>query len=84
LEAMSAGCPVVSSDKSSIPEIAGDSAILVDPEDEKAICHAVVKVLTNKAFAFRLSNIGRVQASNFSWKLLLEKTLQIYENVLFK
>jgi glycosyltransferase involved in cell wall biosynthesis len=76
LEAMQCGCPVVASNITSIPEVAGDAAILVDPFDTKAIADAIYQVLTDYKLREKLIQSGHQQAKKFSWnrcaKIILE------------
>jgi glycosyltransferase involved in cell wall biosynthesis len=82
LEAMACGTPVVTSCVSSLPEIAGDAALLVDPADVAAISSAVAMVLSEPALAQRLSAAGLEQARSFSWQRTALETLQVYRQVL--
>jgi len=77
LEAMSAGAPVVTSTVSSLPEVAGDAAILVDPLDTDAISDAIARVLTDPALAQRLAEDGRRRAGAFSWEHTARDTRQL-------
>lgn len=67
LEAMHAEVPVITSNSSSMPEVAGDAALLVDPEDEKAIAAAMLYVWREPDFRQRLIAAGREQRTRFSW-----------------
>ena len=67
LEAMACGTPVLTSDRSSMPEVAGDAARLVDPENVDAICEALEQLLTNPAELTELSQNGIERAKSFSW-----------------
>jgi glycosyltransferase involved in cell wall biosynthesis len=67
LEAMAVGTPVVTSDVSSMPEVAGDAAILVDPHDEDAIVEGLERVLTDDRLVERLREAGRARAGAFDW-----------------
>ncbi len=68
LEAMACGCPVVTSKVSSLPEIAGDSAILVNPEDVNDIVRGVKKILESEGAKINLIKRGLKQAERFSWR----------------
>ena len=78
LEAMSCGIPVITSDTSSMPEIAGKAAILVDPFKPEEITRAMISVFSNKALQEELKQKGIEQASAFSWRSMAEKILRIY------
>jgi glycosyltransferase involved in cell wall biosynthesis len=77
LEAMQCGCPVVASNVSSIPEVAGDAAILVDPCDVDTIADAIYRVLTDREARERLVASGSRQASQFSWRRCAETILSV-------
>jgi len=79
LEAMALGCPVVTSDLSSMPEVAGDAAELVDPRDPAAIAAALQRVLTQPAWRDELVRRGRERVKEFSWKAAAEKTIKALE-----
>ncbi|MBV8085528.1 MAG: glycosyltransferase family 4 protein [Chloroflexi bacterium] len=79
LEAMSVGTPVVTSNVSSLPEVAGDAALLVDPHDEGALADAMWRVLSDGALAEDLGRRGREQAAKFSWERAARETLGVYE-----
>ena len=83
LEAMQCGCPVITSDVSSLPEVAGNAALLVDPEDIDDIKNSMNKLLTDEGLRKRLSIKGLEQAGNFSWDKCARETLEVYED-LFK
>jgi len=68
LEAMACGCPVVCSGTTSLPEIAGTAALLVDPTDPAALAAAVASILASPELAADLSSRGIRQASRFSWQ----------------
>ncbi len=80
LEAMRAGCPVVSTNRSSIPEIAGNAGLLVnDISVENFIIE--MKRLENDIFRKNMINKGLIQAENFSWDICFEETLNFYREV---
>ncbi len=78
LEAMHCGCPVIVSNMGSLPEVAGDAALLLDPDDEMAWAEAMTQVLTDSALRDTMVKNGRLQAAKFSWRKVAEKTLAIY------
>ena len=67
LEAMQCGCPVIASNTTSIPEVAGGAALLVNPLDTDAIADAIFKVLTDSDLRQKLTSSGYQQAKKFSW-----------------
>jgi glycosyltransferase involved in cell wall biosynthesis len=79
LEAMARGVPVACSDRSSLPEVAGDAAVLFDPEDPRAIAAAITRALAD---AERLRTAGRARAATFTWERTAELTASSYERVL--
>lgn len=81
LEAMSCGTPVISSNRSSIPEIVGSAGVLVDPTDVKELAHRIVYLLRNGEERRRLSLLGKDQAARFSWEEVARKTLNVYRSV---
>ncbi len=81
LEAMACGTPVVCGNRSSLPEVAGDAALLVDPDDTAALAGALERVLTEPALAAHLAAKGLRQAARFSWRRTAEQTLEVYRSV---
>jgi glycosyltransferase involved in cell wall biosynthesis len=81
LEAMSCGTPVVCSDASSLPEVAGDAALLVDPLDTEAWAEALGQILRDDALRRTLVERGFRQVRRFSWRRCAEQTLRILEDV---
>jgi len=81
LEAMTCGTPVITSGISSMPEVAGDAAIFVDPHDAVEIGYAMQRLLTDDLLRETMAERGRVQANRFSWKITAQKTVDIYERV---
>jgi glycosyltransferase involved in cell wall biosynthesis len=77
LEAMACGTPVVTSTRSSLPEIAGDAAVLVDPTSVESIGAALVRVLSNPDERVRLVDAGRRRAHQFSWEVCAKETLEL-------
>jgi glycosyltransferase involved in cell wall biosynthesis len=81
LEAMSAGIPVITSNRSSLPEVAGDAAVLVDPEDADQLSAALRAMVENCDWAQELAAHGRVQARLFSWRKAVSETWEIYRSL---
>jgi glycosyltransferase involved in cell wall biosynthesis len=79
LEAMATGCPVVTSDTSAMPETAGDSALLADPNDAGSIADGMVKACGPEGERLRLA--GRERAAEFTWAATAERTLEVYREV---
>ena len=80
LEAMASGIPVVCSNRSSLPEVVGDAALLIDPEDEQAIAAAIEQGVQDEGLRARLRRKGLERASLFSWEKAARETLQLYED----
>lgn len=79
LEAMACGTPVVCSNRPSLPEVVGDAALMVDPEDEDALCEAMQNVLVDPSTRQALSRKGLSQAQRFTWTQAAERLLEAYE-----
>lgn len=82
LEAMACGCPVVTSSTTACPEVAGDAAALVDPQNTDQITEAINKILTDQVWAAELKNRGLARVKNFSWQKTAEATWQEIEKIL--
>jgi glycosyltransferase involved in cell wall biosynthesis len=82
LEAMAFGTPVVSSDRASLPEVLGDAALYVDPEDPARIAESVLRVLSDRALADRLRAAGPARAALFSPRQAAEAHLGLYRELL--
>ncbi len=78
LEAMACGTPVVSSNRTSIPEVAGSAAVLVDPSDEVEFAEHLEELLVNPQRRMELTELGRNHAARFSWRQTAEMTLEVY------
>ncbi len=78
LEAMQCGAPVICSKTSSLPEVAGEAAILVDPTDELALAQAIAEILTNPLRRSELVTLSVQQARKFSWQSTAEKVIAAY------
>jgi glycosyltransferase involved in cell wall biosynthesis len=81
LEAMACGVPVITSNSSSLPEVVGEAAILVNPYDERAIEVALRQVVWNAELRRELSERGLRRAQQFSWRRTAELTVRAYEEV---
>jgi glycosyltransferase involved in cell wall biosynthesis len=81
LEAMASGTPVVTSNVSSLPEVVGDAAILVDPYDADAIAGGIRMVLTDARLRAGLRERGRARAREFSWERSVARIREIYQEV---
>ena len=81
LEAMASGTPVVTSNISSLPEVVGNAAVLVNPENVFEIAKGIREALTNGGLRATLVQRGRLQARRFSWETTAQQVLSIYEEV---
>ncbi|MCF6245784.1 MAG: glycosyltransferase family 4 protein [Desulfobacula sp.] len=78
LEAMQCGTPVITSDRSSLPEVVGDAGIIIDPEDEDALCQAMINIVKNNKLRAELSKKGIERSKIFSWKKCADETIEAY------
>jgi glycosyltransferase involved in cell wall biosynthesis len=81
LEAMAHGTPVVASNVSSLPEVVGNAAVLVNPENVFEIMRALHRVLTNQPLRDRMKDRGYEQVSRFSWDSSVRRVLEVYRQV---
>ena len=81
LEAMASGCPVLTSNCSSLAEVAGESAVLVDPLDIASIAAGMQRLLADSALRQRLSHQGRQRAAAFTWEDAAQRIIQLYKQL---
>ena len=84
LEAMAHGTPVVTSNTSSIPEVVGNAAVMVNPENVFEIMHALHRVLLDQPVREKLKSRGVLQAQKFSWDNSVRRMLDVYHEVVRK
>lgn len=82
LEAMAMGTPVVVSDRASLPEVCGDAALYVNPDDPASIAGALVRLACDQALRQELVLKGQKRVSSYSWDATLQKTLPVIEECL--
>jgi glycosyltransferase involved in cell wall biosynthesis len=82
LEAMGCGTPTVIADRASLPEIAGDAALKVDPDDHQALAAALARVLDDSGLRADMARRGLERARAFTWERTARQTLALYEAVL--
>jgi glycosyltransferase involved in cell wall biosynthesis len=82
VEAMACGCPVIVSNVTSLPEVAGGAALLVDPDDARELADAMDAVLTDRVLRADLRERGLARAAEFSWARAARETLAVYARVL--
>ena len=81
LEAMTAGLPIVTSNRSALPEVAGDAALLVDPEDTAALGQALRALTARPDLREELSRRGELRAQTFTWEKAVRETWDVYRTV---
>lgn len=81
LEAMASGCPVVTSNRSSLSEVAGDSGFLINPEDEWSIMKGIAAVLKDESLRKELIRKGLTRALTFSWEDSTRRLLAVYKGL---
>jgi glycosyltransferase involved in cell wall biosynthesis len=82
LEALACGLPVVCTDSSSLPEVVGDAALLVPPDEAQSLAVAMERVLNDDELRARMRIRGQEQAAHFTWDETARRTLQVYESML--
>jgi glycosyltransferase involved in cell wall biosynthesis len=82
LEAMAAGIPVVTSNRSALPEVAGEAAVLVDPEDSGALGDALRELTINVDLCRELARRGIARARMFTWEIAVQQTWDVYRSLL--
>ena len=82
VEAMACGCPVICSKTSSLPEVAGDAAVYIDPLSEKSLREAIDKVLMDGSLREKLMEKGLERAKQFSWEKTAAEVLKVYKEIL--
>ena len=81
LEAMKCGVPVIVGNRTSLPEVVGDAALLVDPLDEAEIASALVRLIDNSDLRDKLRVKGLKRANSFNWHETAKRTLEVYKQV---
>jgi alpha-1,3-rhamnosyl/mannosyltransferase len=81
LEAMACGAPVVCSNAASLPEVAGDAALLVNPRDAGEIVAALRRILSDVSLREQLRGKSLVRAAQFSWARAARETLRVYQDI---
>lgn len=81
IEAMACATPVITSNTSSMPEIAGDAAVLIDPFKPEEITAAMIQIYNNDTLKSSMIKAGIAQAAKFSWKTMAEDVLKIYTEI---
>jgi glycosyltransferase involved in cell wall biosynthesis len=82
LEAMAAGVAVLTSDRSALPEVAGDAALLVDPLNVDAMGESLRELTQNRDLRNDLARRGTIRAAQFTWEKAVRETWDVYRDVL--
>ena len=82
IEAMAAGVPVIASNRSSLPEVCGDAALLVDPQSDAELAQAVELLTHDENLRAKLTAAGKVRAAGFRWDDAVRKTMAVYRELL--
>ncbi|MEX2015038.1 MAG: glycosyltransferase family 1 protein, partial [Candidatus Hydrogenedentales bacterium] len=78
LEAMACRCPVVTSNVSSLPEVCGDAALLIDPRNEAALAQAMTRIVRDEKLRAQLVEAGMARAAAFTWDRTADATVASY------
>lgn len=81
LEAMACGCPMICSNVTSLPEVAGDAALQIDPNNAEAWAEAIAKVLLDEVLREKMIDSGLKRAQEFSWERTARETREIYQSM---
>jgi glycosyltransferase involved in cell wall biosynthesis len=84
LEAMACGCPVITSNTSSLPEVVGEAGLMIDPHDVDSLTESMYKILSDNGLKKELSKKSLERAKMFSWQKTADQTLEVYKEVLNK
>ena len=78
IEAMACGVPVVASEVSSLPEVVGDTGLLINPYDDEALAQAILKIITNADIRQQLSLKAQARSMEFTWGKCARQTVEVY------
>ncbi|MDD1618677.1 MAG: glycosyltransferase family 4 protein [Methylococcaceae bacterium] len=82
LEAMACGVPVIASEVSSLPEVVGDSGLLINPHDDEALAQAIQKLITDPDIRQQLSQKALARSAEFTWDKCVRQTVDVYRQAL--
>ncbi|HVW09098.1 MAG TPA: glycosyltransferase family 1 protein [Bryobacteraceae bacterium] len=82
IEAMAAGVPVIASNRSSLPEVCGDAAMLVDPRSDGELAEAVGILTRDEELRAKLTAAGKVRATGFRWDEAVRQTIAVYREII--
>ena len=78
---MASGVPVITSNTSSMPEVAGDAALIINPNKSEEITNGIVKILSDESYKSTLVERGLKRYKQFSWKHAAKKVLELYNQL---
>jgi glycosyltransferase involved in cell wall biosynthesis len=81
IEAMATGAPVLTSDVSSMPEVAGDAALLIDPTDLESIVEGIRRILGSEELRAKMRSAGPLRAAQFTWQRTASETMAAYRRI---
>lgn len=84
LEAMACGCPIITSNAHSLPEVVGDAGIMIDPYNVEILANKMHELLENSGLREEMIKKGFKRINNFNWKNVAKQTLDVYEEVISK
>ena len=84
LEAFACGCPVITSSNTSLAEISGQAALLINPRDQSQLAYALKSLWLNPNLRTKYTHLGQAQIKQFSWEVTAQNTIKIYDQVLAK
>jgi glycosyltransferase involved in cell wall biosynthesis len=82
LEAMAAGIPVIAGNRSSLPEICGHAALLIDPASDEELANAIRLLTADDDLRIKMTAAGKAHAAKFRWDTAVEKTIGVYKELL--
>ena len=82
IEAMACGCPVITSNVSSLPEVGGDAALYINPYDINSLTNGMRKLISNSNLRSNLIGKGTSRAELFRWKNTAGKYLEVFRNII--
>jgi glycosyltransferase involved in cell wall biosynthesis len=82
LEAMAAGVPVIAANRASLPEICGDAALLVNPQNDEELSQAINSLAGDENLRQKMGALGKVHAAGFRWEDAVKRTIAVYKELL--
>ena len=82
LEAMACGVPVIASDVSSLPEVLGDTGLLINPHDDEALSQVIQNLIMDTDLRHQLSQKALARSSSFTWEKCAKQTVDVYRQAL--